>query len=197
MAKKLFLHVCCGPCAIMPILRLRDEGYGITAWFMNPNIQPLAEYLRRREAAEICAAKLGIEILFDDASWNLADWLKIQLPRVADASRCEWCCQSRLEAAALKAGELGFDAYTSSLLYSRYQPHEAIAAKGRDLSGNVGPEFIYRDFRVDWQEGIERSKDMGLYRQPYCGCVFSETERYGKKLARLARAAKDMAATEK
>ena len=128
---------------------------------------------------------------------TLADWLKIQLPRVADASRCEWCCQSRLEAAALKAGELGFDAYTSSLLYSRYQPHEAIAAKGRDLSGNGGPEFIYRDFRVDWQEGIERSKDMGLYRQPYCGCVFSETERYGKKLARLARAAKDMAATEK
>ncbi len=89
MAKKLFLHVCCGPCAIMPILRLRDEGYGITAWFMNPNIQPLAEYLRRREAAEICAAKLGIEILFDDASWNLADWLKID--QKSYANRLKLC----------------------------------------------------------------------------------------------------------
>lgn len=181
----------------MPILRLRAEGYEITAWFMNPNIHPLAEYLRRREAAEICAARLGIEILFDDASWNLADWLKIQLPRVEDASRCEWCCQSRLEAAALKARELGMTAFTSSLLYSRYQPHEAIAARGRELSGNGAPEFIYRDFREDWQEGIERSKEMGLYRQAWCGCVFSETERYGKKLARLVHAAKEAGGTVK
>ena len=61
---------------------------------------------------------------------------------------------------------------TSSLLYSRYQPHEAIAAKGRDLSGNGGPEFIYRDFRVDWQEGIERSRTWAFTASPIAA-VFS------------------------
>ena len=185
--KTLLLHACCGPCAIMPILRLQDEGYKIILWYMNPNIQPLSEYLRRREALLECAERLGVEALCADESWDLPAWLAEQLPRAQTKERCEWCCGSRLEAVSKKAVELGLAVFSSSLLYSRYQPHDVIAAKGYTLEKALGLEFIYRDFRVDWQKGIELSKDWGIYRQPYCGCIFSESERYAKKLEKAKK----------
>lgn len=94
-----------------------------------------------------------------------------------------------MEAAFAKAASLGFAWVSTSLLYSRYQPHEAIAAAGRRLTVPSGPCFVYRDFRKDWQTGIDRSKDWGLYRQPYCGCVYSEADRYRKKLERCKKEA--------
>ena len=75
---------------------------------------------------------------------------------------------------------------SSSLLYSRYQPHAAIKTAGERLGAAGGPGFVYRDFREDWQEGIDRSKEMGLYRQNYCACIFSEYERFEKKLRKLS-----------
>lgn len=183
---KLLLHVCCGPCSIMPLKSLREEGFEPFAWFMNPNIQPLMEYLRRREAAGQCAEKLDARIIYDD-NWDLAEWLGRQLPCANSKARCENCCATRLEAAAQKAVALGVKYFSTSLLYSRYQPHEFIAAKGRELGLKLGLEFVYRDFREHWQAGIDISRDWGVYRQPYCGCVFSEAERYAKKLAKLGR----------
>ena len=70
-ANSLLLHVCCGPCSIMPVQRLQEAGYAVTAWFMNPNIQPLSEYFRRREAAGECAERLGIPILYEDALFDV------------------------------------------------------------------------------------------------------------------------------
>lgn len=186
MAKtSILLHACCGPCSIMPVLRLLEEGFDIVLWYMNPNIHPLSEYLRRRDAICECAERLRVPLLCDDESWDLPGWLRIQLPRVEDENRCVWCCQSRLEAAAAKAAELGIKRFSSSLLYSRYQPHEQIAQKGRELEKSLGLTFIYRDFRENWQQGIDLSKAWNIYRQPYCGCVFSEVERYAKKFARV------------
>lgn len=167
----------------MPARRLLDEGFELTAWFRNPNIQPLAEYLRRREAAAQCAERLGIDMIFED-EWNLADWLEKQLPRRESPGRCHFCCGERLEAAARAARKLGFPNFSSSLLYSRYQPHDFMAAKGAAIAAEGAPRFIYRDFRKDWQAGIDASLAWGLYRQPYCGCLFSEAERYAKKFAR-------------
>lgn len=183
--KRLLLHVCCGPCAIVPCLEFLEEGYEITAWYMNPNIQPLSEYLRRREAVAQCAERLGILVVYEDEAWDLTAWLTAQLPRAMEKSRCEWCCGSRLESAFFKAKKEGFDYFTTSLLYSRYQPHDFIAQKGFALGQLSGPDFLYRDFRTGWQKGIDISREWGLYRQPYCGCVFSEAERYAKNLARL------------
>lgn len=183
--KRILLHACCGPCAIMPVLRLKEEGYEPVLWFMNPNIQPLSEYLRRREALCECAEKLEVELICEDDGWDMPGWLALQLPRVFSKERCVWCCQSRLDAAWQKALSLGIGAFSTSLLYSRYQPHEEIAEKGRELQSAGGPAFLYRDFRADWQKGIELSKDWGIYRQAYCGCVFSEAERYAKKFERV------------
>ncbi|MDE5832173.1 MAG: epoxyqueuosine reductase QueH [Desulfovibrio sp.] len=183
MARDLLLHLCCGPCAVMPALRLREAGYNITGYFRNPNIQPLAEYLRRREAAIECAKRLDMELIIDD-EWDLVAWLRRQLPAANAHNRCLWCCASRVEAARDKALSLGIPYFSTSLLYSPYQPHDWLASSGRELSTS-STVFVYEDFRVYFREGIEISKEWSLYRQPYCGCVFSENERYAKKLARL------------
>ena len=183
----LLLHVCCGPCAIMPITRLLDEGYALTAWFMNPNVQPLAEYLRRRDAAAPCAERVGVVILYADAAWDITAWLRAVAGRDEAPARCAWCCESRVEAAFAEAASLGFAHFSTSLLYSRYQPHESIASAGRNLAKQGGPHFVYRDFRTDWQTGIDRSREWGLYRQPYCGCVYSEADRYRKQLERCKK----------
>lgn len=182
----LLLHVCCGPCAIMPAIVLARQGFAVTLWFMNPNIQPLTEYLRRREGALECARRLELEIFFDDGAWDLPAWLERQLPLADSPERCQRCVEQRLAAAHARAA--GYDYFCSSLLYSRYQPHEHIAAYGAALAKNGPPHFFYQDFRQFWQEGIDLSKQWGIYRQPYCGCVFSESERYAKKLRRLAPA---------
>ena len=184
----LLLHVCCGPCAVMPITRLLDEGFAVTAWFMNPNIQPLAEYLRRREAAGQCAERMGVPIIYADETWNITNWLRAVAGRDTPPARCAYCCESRMEAAFAFASQQGFAWVSSSLLYSRYQPHEVIKKAGETLAAPPGaPGFAYRDFRADWQAGIDRSKAMELYRQPYCGCVYSESDRYQKQLLRCIK----------
>ena len=184
----LLLHVCCGPCAVMPITRLLDEGFAVTAWFMNPNIQPLAEYLRRREAAGQCAEHLGIPIIYADETWNITNWLRAVAGRDTPPARCAYCCESRIEAAFAFARQQGYAWVSSSLLYSRYQPHEVIKTAGETLAAQPdAPGFAYRDFRSDWQAGIDRSKAMELYRQPYCGCVYSESDRYQKQLLRCIK----------
>ena len=93
-------------------------------------------------------------------------------------ARCSYCYFSRLEATAQAAKENDFDYFSSSLLYSKYQDHEMIKRIGMGLAEKYGVPFYYDDFRIGWKEGIKESKEMGLYRQQYCGCIFSEKERY-------------------
>jgi len=185
--KFLLLHVCCGPCAIMPTVRLQDEGFSVTHWFMNPNIHPLTEYLRRREAAALCAERLGVDIEYGDSAWDITAWLRGAADRDTASARCVYCCESRLAATFSRARQTGFAYVSTSLLYSCMQPHEAVAATGEGMGEEYSqnPVFVYRDFRKDWQEGIVRSKTLELYRQPYCGCIYSEAKRYSRRLSRL------------
>lgn len=183
----LLLHVCCGPCSIMPIKTLIQADFETIGYFNNPNIQPLAEYLRRVEAAKQCAQQLNIELRLEN-NWDIAAWLKKQLPDSRSPDRCLWCCASRLKATALKAKELEIPFFSTSLLYSRYQPHEHIKKTGEELAREYGLNFVYQDFREFWQAGIDISKEWEIYRQPYCGCIFSEAERYNKKLKKLEAA---------
>jgi predicted adenine nucleotide alpha hydrolase (AANH) superfamily ATPase len=88
----------------------------------------------------------------------------------------------RLGAAGTAAKEKGFTLFTTTLLYSKYQKHDLIAGVARETAKEHGIEFYYEDFRQGWREGIVESKAMGLYRQQYCGCIYSERERYQTKL---------------
>ena len=182
---KLLLHVCCGPCSLVPVRFFLDAGHEITLFFHNPNIQPLTEYLKRRDAACTVAQHFGLPIVCDDAAWNITRWLRSVQNNDEPPGRCHFCCASRVEASYAYAREHGFEGVSTSLLYSIYQPHDAIAAAGRTLADATGIAFVYEDFRKGWQEGIDLSKELELYRQPYCGCVYSEAERYQKKLKKL------------
>lgn len=188
----LLFHMCCGPCACICLKTFLEEGWNITAFWHNPNIHPLTEYLMRREAAEQTARHFGIPVIWDDESWDITTWLRAVKDNDTPPGRCAWCVSSRIEAAFARAREIGATHVFSSLLYSRYQPHSAIVEAGKRLEKEAGaPRFLYRDFRELWQAGIDLSRELGLYRQPYCGCIYSEHERYAKKLKRVIRESKE------
>ena len=175
---RILLHICCAPCAIYPLKELRSQGMEVTGFFFNHNIHPYQEYLRRLETVREYAGKVDLTMLYQD-EYRLEDFLEA----VADnpAERCLYCYASRLEATARAAAEKGFTAFTSSLLYSRYQKHDTIRELGEQIGIRYGVTFHYDDYRRGWQEGIRISKEVGLYRQQYCGCIYSEKERYAPK----------------
>lgn len=172
---KILLHLCCGPCAIVPVQRLRDAGAEVTGFFYNHNIHPYQEYRRRLETVREYGDKVGLELVVRD-EYNLEEFLAAVAGNPAE--RCGYCYFSRLEAVAAAAASNGFDAFSSTLLYSRYQRHDDIRALGERAGARHGVAFHYEDFRSGWQEGIRLSKEMGLYRQQYCGCIYSEKDRY-------------------
>ncbi|HPP06409.1 MAG TPA: epoxyqueuosine reductase QueH [Syntrophorhabdaceae bacterium] len=171
----MLLHICCAPCSIYSLKALRDEGMEVTGYFYNPNIHPYSEFLKRLLTLKNYAG-LSLMPLIVDKEYNLINFLKGAMEYGRD--RCIFCYQIRLEKAFKKALEGKFDAVTTTLLYSRYQRHEDIKNIGSQLSNNHNIPFIYKDFRIGWKEGIEESKRLNMYRQNYCGCIFSEYERY-------------------
>ena len=174
----ILLHVCCGPCALYPLKVMREKGHYVQGYFHNPNIHPFTEFKRRIEALEQMAAAEQFSLTIDDR-YGLTEYLR----RVVfnEETRCSLCYDMRLEQAAKRAAEEGMVGMTTTLLYSKYQNHDLIREKGEKLARAYGITFYYEDFRQGWQEGINMSKEMGLYRQPYCGCIYSEQERYDRK----------------
>ncbi|MGE4297729.1 MAG: epoxyqueuosine reductase QueH [Desulfovibrionaceae bacterium] len=183
---RVLVHICCGPCAISTVRSLLAEGFEVTGFFYNPNIHPLQEYLRRREAAAQAAERLGIPVIWKDNEYDPQAWFRAVSHR--EANRCFHCYALRLERTRQIAARGNFDAFTSTLLYSRRQKHDVIAQVGRDMAGGGAPAFLYRDFRTGWQQGIDTSKEWGLYRQQYCGCLYSENERYERELRAVCAA---------
>jgi epoxyqueuosine reductase len=175
---RLLLHICCGPCAIYPVKELRSSGVEVTGLFYNHNIHPFTEYKLRMDAVRSYAEMVELSVIYRE-EYRLEEFLS----NVAGdpAARCSYCYRSRLEETARSAAELGFPYFSSTLLYSRYQNQESIREFGDELGEHYGVKFHFDDFRRGWQEGIDLSKDMGLYRQKYCGCIYSEKERYAKK----------------
>ena len=150
----------------------------VTGYFFNHNIHPYLEYRKRLETVREYAEKIGLKVIFRD-EYQLEEFLSAVAAE--PEKRCAYCYASRLTATAIAAVEGGFDAYSSSLLYSRYQNHEVIKEMGEEIGKRYGIPFHYSDYRRGWQEGITLSKEMGLYRQQYCGCIYSEKDRYERR----------------
>ena len=174
---KLLLHMCCGPCSVYPVDHLRSLGHTLTGWFYNPNIHPYKEFRRRLETAGEFATKVDLTMLVCD-EYTLEDFLIRAL--AAAEGRCAACYSLRLQAAARQAKAAGYDAFTTTLLVSPHQKHDLIRQAGEAAGVEVGIPFHYEDFRLGWKEGVTKSIAMELYRQPYCGCIFSERDRYWK-----------------
>lgn len=172
---KLMLHICCGPCALFPLRMLRATGHEVTGLFYNHNIHPYQEYAHRRDTAQEMAKQEQLPLIIRD-EYDL----EVFLANVANEpeQRCTYCYASRLQATAQIAAQQGFDGFSATLLYSRYQKHDDIRKLGEQIGRDHGINFHYEDFRSGWQEGIRLSKEMGLYRQQYCGCIYSEKDRY-------------------
>jgi predicted adenine nucleotide alpha hydrolase (AANH) superfamily ATPase len=173
--KKVLMHICCAPCSIYTLKELREEGVDVYGYFFNPNIHPFTEFKKRLSTLQDYAnyASLPLEINTD---YDIDTFLRGALDHGKD--RCLFCYRMRLERTFEKGVEDKVDAVTTTLLYSKYQRHDDIRKIGEELSVTYAVPFLYRDFRKGWSEGVKGSKALNMYRQPYCGCVFSEKERY-------------------
>jgi predicted adenine nucleotide alpha hydrolase (AANH) superfamily ATPase len=180
----ILLHLCCGPCTPYPLSVLHDEGLEVRGYFYNPNIHPYREFRRRLEAVSVMAGKRNLQVDYH-RDYGLAEYLRQVV--FHEQQRCEICYWMRLETAARHARAIGAEAFSTTLLYSRYQKHDLIRQVGDSLAENLQIPFLYRDYRTGWQDGIDMAIEMGLYRQSYCGCIFSEQERYDKKLRKSQR----------
>jgi len=179
-SRRVLLHVCCGPCSIYPHRALESEGLAVTGFFHNPNIQPSREFRRRLETLEEYARRAGLDLIVR-GDYHPEEHLEVTLGlHDQRRSRCRACYELRLDEAAREAAERGYPAFTSTLLVSPYQLHKEVRKAGEAAAARTGGrvEFLYRDFREGWKEGVKASLEMGLYRQPYCGCLWSEVERY-------------------
>ncbi len=175
---RVLLHICCAVCACYPIQCLRSEGHEVRGLFFNPNIHPYQEFRRRLEALRILAEHWEIPVIFME-DYPLEEFLR----RVAfrEGQRCRICYQWRMEVASQVARRGRYDAFTSTLLFSKFQNHEKIAEIAEEESRRRGVPFLYEDFRKGWREGQETARSLGLYRQQYCGCIFSEKERFSPR----------------
>ncbi|MFO8055748.1 MAG: epoxyqueuosine reductase QueH [bacterium] len=172
---KVLMHVCCGPCAVYPTDTLRAESMELMLYFFNPNVQPYQEFERRLNAARRFAEQAGLKMI-EDTLYDPEEWFRMMAFR--ESFRCRICYRTRLEAAAQVARRGGFDAFTTTILYSKQQHHDLARELGEAVGEDKGVPFLYRDFRHGWKEGIEKSKELELYRQQYCGCIYSERDRF-------------------
>ena len=175
---KVLMHTCCAPCSVACISTLRGEGIEPVSYWFNPNIHPTTEYRMRRNTLVDYAKSVGMELLMKD-EYGLRTFIQGIYPDFDH--RCEFCYRIRLEETARAAKEFGFQAFTTTLLISPYQNHELLRSVGEAMAEAYGLDFLYRDFRPYVREGQQQARDLGLYMQKYCGCVFSEEERYRKK----------------
>lgn len=181
----VLLHICCGPCAVAPVAGLRDEGMRVGGFWFNPNIHPAGEYLRRLESCRAFAAAEELPLL-EAGGYGLRPFLT-RVWRLAGegcngpGARCLACYRWRLTETAAAARARGIPAISTTLLVSPYQQHDAIAAVGDQVAVEAGVRFVYRDWRPRFREARNRSRQLGLYHQQYCGCIFSEEERYAAR----------------
>ena len=172
---KILLHICCAPCAIYPVESLTGKGHYVHGFFYNPNIMPYQEFVKRMETMEGYATRLRLPMIWD-RTYDLEGFLRGVVFR--ENERCRFCYYQRLRAAARVAKGGNFDAFTSTLLYSKFQNEEMIRELAQQVVGEVGVPFYYEDFRQGWAQGAAKAKKLGLYKQQYCGCIFSERDRF-------------------
>ena len=176
--KKCLLHICCAPCSIYPIKKLFEKFFFIVGYFYRDNIHPFSECIKRENALIKYAEQSDFKLIIDK-KYDIEGFIRKMVFRESD--RCMICYYERLKAASMIAKKGKFDCFTTTLLYSRFQKHEMIKSIGEAAGKTSGVPFYYEDFREGWREGIDESKRLGMCRQEYCGCIYSEKERYFNK----------------
>ena len=176
MSKKILLHICCAPCATAVVENLRTDGYDITGYFYNPSIHPWKEFKRRMDTLKEWAPAIDLPVIYSE-EYPLEDNIRMLL---GSPNRCFACFSDRMNKTAQLAKELGVEQFTTTLTVSPYQNQKLLIKAGEAASFIHGIRYLYRDYRNSYRRSIELSRGLHMYRQPYCGCVFSERDRYLK-----------------
>ena len=180
----LLLHCCCGPCAMYPVDLLLKSDRDIDLFWYNPNLHPQFEWDRRLENLGKVAEHYGIKLIIsgdgcEEDYWKSESYLN-EFP-----TRCDMCYDRRMDVAAKYAAENGYDSFCTTLLVSPYQQHDKIAAVSEQKAQTYGTSFEYMDFRPGFRQGQDMAREIGLYRQKYCGCIFSlESSKFRDKIYR-------------
>ncbi len=172
--KKALLHICCAVCAAGCVQKLRNDGFEVTGFFYNPNIHPEEEYRKRLEAAKDVSKSLSFELIegsYDKDSWTLS--VKGLESEPEGGKRCQICFKSRLSVTATYAKDRGFGYFATTLSISPHKNVKVINEIGRLLSLEG---FLDYDFKKEdgFKKTMDFAKDHNLFRQHYCGCIFSQ-----------------------
>ena len=176
-AMKVLLHTCCAPCSVKCIEELQKANFTPVIYWYNPNIHPYTEYKNRRDTLIKYSENENLEIILED-DYGLRKFISSVYPDFYD--RCGKCYLQRLEKTARFASENNYDFFSTKLLISPYQNHDLICKIDKQMAYKYGVEFFYHDFRPYFREGQKAAREKGFYMQKYCGCIFSEEERYLK-----------------
>ncbi len=174
---KLLLHTCCGPCTIYPLETLLQQGMDLMGFYYRHNIHPYQECLKREDTLRQYADAVGLKMIYQQ-DYQMEKFIQSVVFR--EKERCRYCYHARLTATAMVAKKGKFTAFSTTLLYSKFQNHDLIRQTGEAVAKAYGLEFYYQDFRKGWKQGITASKERGMYRQSYCGCIYSEKDRFYK-----------------
>ena len=174
---KRLLHVCCANCLSDAVEALREDGAELVLYFANPNIHPLVEFRRRRKSVRLLAERLGVELV--EEPYGLRDFLdRVGNSMTREQGRCGACYELRMGASAAKAKDVGAESFTTTLLVSRAQDRERVVAAGEASAKEHGVRFESPEIRSLHGSDCARPRDLKLYKQSYCGCLFSEEERF-------------------
>lgn len=173
---KLLLHICCAPCLIWPHEVLKNN-FNLTGFFYNPNIEPQDEYKNRICAVQNYTQEINLETVYPESNTDTEDFLKNIENNLDKPKRCQLCWQMRLKKTASFAKENNFDYFSSTLLVSPYQNHELLKKIAQEVAREYNIEFYYQDFRPGFRNAYNKAKLKGIYRQKYCGCIYSRNER--------------------
>ncbi len=176
---KILLHICCAPCALYAVEALKKQGHCIEGLFYNPNIHPYSEYSNRLGSVKKMTD--GSDIKVDYQEYDLDRFFRNTSSNMRSPHRCFTCWQMRLQRTAKVAGEKGFDGFTTTLLISPYQDHEALKSIGESIEKESKVKFHYVDLRKGFKLSHQQSRQKGFYMQKYCGCIFSEVEKCTKR----------------
>jgi predicted adenine nucleotide alpha hydrolase (AANH) superfamily ATPase len=182
---KLLIHICCANCGTYPINALASRGIGLKGLWFNPNIHPEEEYVKRLRALRTLQGLWGLDIHYMDR-YGLEEFNNALEGH--DGIRCEACYRMRLRETASAAGKMGLDAFTTTLLVSPFQKFDLILKVGRETEREFSIPFFFEDFRGGYREGLGIAGELGLYRQNYCGCLYSMEERKGRRPGRPDKA---------
>jgi len=173
----LLLHTCCAPCATYCVEYWQERGHEVTAFWYNPNIHPFTEHQRRLESIQSFAQETALPLIVSEG-YDVVRYFRAVVRN--ESERCGDCFRLRLAMTALVAKLKGFDAFTTTLLISPYQDHDLLKEVGQEIAQKEGVDFLYEDLRPGFRESHRMSKELDLYHQKYCGCLYSEWERFGK-----------------